>query len=230
MAITLRGDKGQALTPAEYDATVADLDTRPNGQTYPKTKGIGIKINTVSPDWGWHDLKSDMVLTGAASDPTFEPYIGSIEQLQMVVGKAVNVGFHLPHDYAMGTDIFIHLHWSHNSALVTGGTVSGILEASYAKGHNQAAFGFPISLPFNDIPASIIRYQHQTTETQLSAAAGAGGLLVTEDLEPDGIILARVEMTANTMTGGAQPFIHQIDIHYQSTGLATKNNTPDFWT
>jgi hypothetical protein len=230
MALTYRDTKGQALTAAEFDANTRDLDQRPLGQVYPKTKGVGIKVDTAAPDWGWHDLKSDITLTGGINDPIFAPYIGGIEQLQMGVGKAVNLAFHIPHDYAMGTDVFVHFHWSHNSATITGGDVSGFIEASYAKGHSQGAFSNTITLNMNSIPASLIRYQHIISEGQISAALGAGGLIATENLEPDGMLLARLEMTGNTMDGGALVFLHQVDLHYQSTGMATKNKVPDFWT
>jgi len=39
-----------------------------------------------------------------------------------------------------------------------------------------------------------------------------------------------VELLANTMNGGAKPFVHSIDIHYQSTGVNTKNKAPNFYT
>ena len=233
MALVRRLVKGQALTGAEYDGNVDHFEQNPNGIYMPKSSATGMELYNTTPgdgDFGWHDLRSDITLTGDASDPSYVTYIGNIKQLQFNVGDAVNITFHLPHDYKLGTDVFIHIHWSHNSATITGGTVSGFFEASYSKGHNQAAFANPVVLNLTNIPASLVRYQHVVTEGQLSAAAGAGGLLVTEDLEPDGVILCRLEMTANTMDGGAIPFVHQIDVHYQSTNLPTIQKAPDFYT
>ena len=230
MALTFRDVKLQTLTSAEGDANIRHLRDKPDGQVYPKTQGVGVKIDTASPDYGWHDLLSAMVLAHNAEDPVFEVYIGAVRQLQFDVGKAISINFHLPHDYAMGTDIFIHAHWSHNSATVTSGDISGFFEASYSKGHGQAAFSAPVAITLANVPASPIRYQHMITETQLSATGGVGGLLVTEDLEVDGLLLCRLELTGNTMDGGALPFVHAIDIHYQSTGLPTKQRAPDFWT
>ena len=230
MPLTYRDTKGQALTAEEFDANTRDLDERPNGQVYPNTKGIGLKIDSDTPEFGWHDLLSDITLPGHVDDPSFVPYIGNIEQMQMDIGNAVNITFHLPHDYAPNTDIYIHLHWSHNSPTVTSGGISGFFEASYAKGHDQAAFSNPVVVQLLDVPASPIRYQHMVSEAPLSAAGGAGGLIATEDLEVDGLILCRLEMTGNSINDGAIPFLHQVDIHYQSTGLPTKNKAPDFWT
>lgn len=229
MTIIYRADKGQALNATEYDDTVRDLDERPNGQVYPKTKSVGVKIDNVSPDWGWHDLTGTIRLGNTVNDPTYVTYQGAIKQPQFDVGDEVFTEFHIPHDYAPGTDIYIHAHWSHNSALVTTGGITGNFEASYAKGHNQAFFSTPVIVNLIE-DASLVRYQHLITEGLLSAALGAGGLIPTEDLEPDGVLLSRVELTGNTMDGGAKPFLHFIDIHYQSTGLPTKQKTPDFWT
>lgn len=229
MALTRRLVKGQNITAAEHDANIDHFEQNPDGILMPEPAGIGIKIDPESPDWGWHDLRSDITLTGAASDPEFAQYMGNIEQLQMGVGKALNVGFHIPHDYALGTDVFVHMHWSHNSALVTGGVLSGFFEVSSAKGHDQAAFSTPIVLSLNNVPASTIRYQHMIAEGRLSSAGGVGGLIRTEDIEPDMLLLCRLEITGNTMTGGAEPFVHQIDLHYQSTNIATKNKSPNFY-
>jgi len=168
-------------------------------------------------------------LGGTAADPTYVTYQGSIKQAQFDVGDEVYMEFHLPHDYVLGTTIYVHAHWSHNSALVTTGGITGNFEASYAKGHDQDFFATPIVAALVDT-ASTVRYQHIITEGPLSSVGGVGGLLKTEDLEPDGVILSRVELTGNTMDGGAKPFLHFVDIHYQSMGLGTKNRSPGFYT
>ena len=230
MALVYRSVKGQALTSAEADENFRFLRENDDGLLLPKTQNKGILVDVAAPDFPWHDLRSDMVLAGDVNDPTFVTYQGNIRQLQFDVLDEVSTVFHLPHDYAMGTDIFIHVHWSHNSGIITTGDITGNFEVSYAKGHDQASFNTPVVLSLNNIPASLIRYQHIITEGQLSAALGAGGLLNTANLEPDGLLLCRLQMTANTMDGGAKPFVHAIDIHYQSTAVGTKQKTPDFWT
>ena len=230
MTLTRRLVKGQALTSAEHDANIDHFEQNPNGIYIPKAQNVGIKIDETAPDWGWHDITSTMVLAGDASDPVFATYQGNIRQLQFQEGANVDIAFHIPHDYAMGTDIFIHAHWSHASGLVTSSTVTGNFEASYAKSFDQASFSALIVLNLVGVPASNIRYQHMLVEGQLSSASGVGGLLVTEDMEPDGMILCRMEMTASTLPVGVYPFLHEIDLHYQSTNVATKSKAPDFWT
>jgi hypothetical protein len=70
--------------------------------------------------------------------------------------------------------------------------------------------------------------------TTLSVSGGASDELDTDILEPDGLILCRFYLDSNdiTVSGGGvpDPFIHFVDIHYQSTGLPTKQRAPDFWT
>ena len=56
LTITTRADKGSELTHAEMDENITDLRDIPDGKIFPKTKGLGIKIDTDVPDWGWHDI------------------------------------------------------------------------------------------------------------------------------------------------------------------------------
>ena len=140
--------------------------------------------------------------------------------------------FHFPHDYVLGTDIFIHAHWSHSSTLVTGGSVTIGFELSYSKGHNQQAFATPITIVELQ-NASTTQYQHLVCEALASTPGGAAALLDTAQLEPDGLVIGRVFVDSNSLTVASGPvpdiFIHTVDIHYQSTGVATKNRAPPFW-
>ena len=47
-------------------------------------------------------------------------------------------------------------------------------------------------------------------------------------IETDGLLAVMTKLTANTT--GVDPFLHYVDIHYQSTGLPTKNKAPNFYT
>jgi heme-degrading monooxygenase HmoA len=55
---------------------------------------------------------------------TLDNYIGNIKQPHFAEGQDGFVSFHMPHDYVPGTEMFIHVHWSHNSTIVTGGSVT----------------------------------------------------------------------------------------------------------
>ena len=130
------------------------------------------------------------------------------------------------------SSIHLHFHWSHNSAIVTCGSITIGANVIYAKGHDQAAFPAEITTTLSP-NASTTQYQHMVSEVQLSAASPSASQIDTDDLEPDGLVLARVYLSANNITSGGavpDPFIHEVDIHYQSTNIATKDKVPDFYT
>ena len=106
-------------------------------------------------------------------------------------------------------------------------------EISYAKGHNQAAFSVPVVSTILQ-SASTTQYQHMIAETQLSSPIPTSEQINSNIIEVDGIIMCRVYLNTNGMTvsggGVPEPFLHFIDIHYQSTNVATKNKSPDFWS
>lgn len=197
-----------------------------------KASGNGIKIDTTTPTFGWRDLRAEIRTRGVgATDPNDTTYIGNVKAYSFAVNDEAWIEFHIPHDYVKGTDILLHYHWSHNSAVVTGGSITLGADVTYAKGHDQIAFAATVN-PTLSPNASTTQYQHMVSEVQLSAASPSAAQIDTDDLEPDGLILARVYLSANNITSdGAvpDPFIHEVDIHYQSTNIATKQNAPDFY-
>lgn len=209
------GWQGTALTPT-VDSLV--LNGEPNH---------GLKIADVTPKFGWHDLLGSIRIDEAAASnkPTFSVYRGSLKQYQFALNDRIYAEYHLPHDYVPGTDIFVHTHWSTN-ATSTAGSVQWSVDASYAKGHGRGSFPAPVTVAISQ--AYVGQYTHMVGEVQLSAANGAGGLLNTNDLEPDGVIVLRVDLNTNGLS--VNPFLHFVDIHYQSTGMSTLNKSPDFYT
>lgn len=198
-----------------------------------KTSGIGIQVEIASPTFPFRDLLGNVFARNTGSSkPTFTVYRDTVEDYQFGVGDEEFFKFHIPHDYVAGTDLFIHIHWSHIGTFVTGGTVTFEYEATYAKGYNQAAF--PATVTGTVVgTASAVQYQHIISEDQLSDPTPAAGELDTDDLEPDGIIIMRVELQANAITVSEgvvpEPFIHYVDIHYQSTNMGTKDKNVPFY-
>ena len=205
-----------------------------DGLILAKTSGIGIKVDTTTPTFGWADLQGNITNSKGSTKPSEATYRGGVTEFQFSAGDDAEIEYHIPHDHVPGSDILLHVHWSHIGALVTGGTLTFTAESMYAKGHNQAPFSAPVTGTFIGT-ASTTQYQHIISETQYSASAPSGLQIDTDDLEPDGVILMRLEMTTNniTVSGGAvpNPFIHHIDVHYQTTGLiGTKQKAPEFYT
>lgn len=231
MAIITRESKGAALTHSEMDNNIVELRDIPNGKVYPKESGTGIKIDTASPDYGWHDLIGNLHVYNEVGDATRTVYRGGIKALQFVENESAYIDFHIPHDYAVGTPIYIHAHWSHNSTLVTGGSCTFGFELMYAKGHDQDVFNTPVNVSVVQ-NASTQQYRHMVAETMASDNGGSAVSLDTNLLEVDGIFQCRVYLDSNDITSSGavpNPFIHSVDIHYQSTGLATKNKAPNFY-
>ncbi|NOQ31803.1 MAG: hypothetical protein GQ570_11835 [Helicobacteraceae bacterium] len=225
MAIVLREDKGAALTHAEHDTNFSELDKLPNGKTFPKEAPIGIKLDIDNPDFGWQDIEGYLLNYPDSPAPaSANLYRGGIRSLQFGEGDEAFVNFHMPHDYAVGTPIYIHIHWSHNSSIVTGGSCTWAFELMYAKGYDQDAFKAPVTIAIVQ-DASIVPYQHMIAETIASDNGGSAVTIDTNLLEVDGIFNCRLYLDSNDITTSnastVEPFAHFVDIHYQSNALPT---------
>ena len=141
----------------------------------------------------------------------------------------------MPHGCVPGTDMYIHTHWSQIVVDDIGGGVPGTIkwnfEISYADGYGTpGGAGDPFSDP-KDISitqqASTTQYAHMIAEVIIT---GATDTLTTFDRtkpKVDGVFLVRAwrDPTDDTLT--EDPFLHYVDIHYQTTNVGTKNrNTP----
>ena len=233
MTITTRAGKGTPLTQAELDENFTDLRDGINQRTPNAQATTGIKVGVEGlDDYGWHDLHGLMQFDSTdPNSPSYGAYRGGIRQLQFSTTDQLTVVYHIPHDYKMGSDLFIHAHWSHNSATLTGGSVTWGFEVAYAKGFDQADFSAPVTTTvFQN--ANITPYQHMVAEGAVSVPLGSGTQLNTNDIEVDGVILCRFFLDSNDLTDSVSvpdPFVHFVDIHYQSTSVPTKNRAPDFW-
>ena len=201
---------------------------------FSKNSGYGVKVDLTTPTFAWMDLLGAIrIRTIGATDPTDAVYMPNIRQYQFDVGNECWIEYHLPHDYAMGTDIHLHFHWSCNSTAVTGGSVSWGANFTYAKGHNQASFTNVLTTSVV-ATASTSQYKHIISEVQISASSSSTSQIVNSIIEPDGLLLVRAYLVANniTYTGvtAPKPFLHFVDVHYQSTGIGTKQKAPGFWT
>ena len=131
-----------------------------------------------------------------------------------------------------GSDIYVHAHWAYNAATVTTGGPTWGFESTAAKGHQQQAFVAPVTPTIYQAAITSAlggRYMHHIAEIQLSAASPSATQLNNNLMEPDTLILVRCYLAANTMDGGALPFLSFCDLHYQSTGIGTKNKAPNFY-
>lgn len=226
----LSGDS--TLTPTASGNSLALY----NDLIIPKTSGKGIKVDPDSPSFGWRDIVGYPTLRGNASiDPVWTTYLGTMSQYIMgTTGKYLTFCFHIPHDYVPGTDLYIHVHWSHISSGVTGGAITWEFETMYAKGHQQAAFATPaakLTVAQNAQTGAGGQYYHMVAEAQLTAPSPGTGQFNTNVVEVDGLVVARIRVSNNTVSDGSPvwPFFHTADLHYQSNNTATKQKAPNFY-
>ena len=168
----------------------------------PKEMGSGIKVDPSSPTWGWADMTSSIkTRTGGATVPSYSAYQGSIYSFAFEHATSVQEVFneyHLGHDYAPATDLYIHAHWS--TAVTATGNCNWIFELSYAKGYNQAPFegtvgtALPVVIPV--VTAGAAAFNHIISEVQCSAA---GGLIPS-------LINVSITATAATLTAASALF------------------------
>jgi hypothetical protein len=239
--VTWKGiaETGAAVDHGDLTGVVGDGEYHPanDGQSVvlDKGPGVGFKVDLDTPSWGWRDLEGvelvDVVGGNAAALTT---YNAPIREFSFGTGDIMDIRFHMPHDYLPGSNMFIHVHWSHNGTAISG-TFSANIYHSYAKGHNQAPFSTPalVVMSYDTVDiATTPQYQHMISEFVIAQGGGGVGTQDTADLEVDGLFLVQFQVLSTpTITGGApDPFVHRIDIHYQSTNMGTVDKAPNFYT
>jgi hypothetical protein len=203
----------------------------------PKTSGLGILVDTSTPTYPWMDLfgvlRPD---TGGANAPTLSASRGGLcREYFYTAADKMDMDFHIPHDYLPNSDMFIHLHWGHNGTAISGSFVV-TFAFTYAKGHQQSIFPVEKQIVMTvSTPniATIPQHQHNISEVAFTSAGGSASLLDRALLEVDGIVQMNMTVTTiPTITGGSvnEPYICYADLHYQSTGIGTKQKSPPFWT
>ena len=196
------------------------------GLVLSKESGTGVKIDPIDPVYGWRDLTSDVSVRGSGyNDPTFAVYTGTAIRAYQFSASTMNecfLTFHVPHDWVPGSAIYFHSHWSNAAATPNTGNVKWNFDYSFAKGFGQGAFP-TVQTATVTAASPAVRYRHNVSET----AAVSIPLM-----EVDGLILVRAYRdaanAADTCTDAV--FLHTVDIHYQSTNVATKNKAPNFYS
>lgn len=207
----------------EWDETNGALLLSNGSFAIDKSSDYGIKIDTDAPDFGYRDITGEVRTRGiGATDPAWTQ-VGATPfyAYAFAVNDVCWIDFHIPHDYTIGTDIYIHTHWFPSGTNTN--SVKWQYEYAYAKGHNQGAFNFATAttVTAEQSPPGTA-YQHMVTETVAQTVTG---------MEPDGILAVKMTRITNGATDNADTiFVQTLDVHYQSTNLATKNRSPSFYT
>jgi hypothetical protein len=252
----------QALTADDHTQYVlADGTRNITGQqefedniVLPKTAGKGVLVDTVSPTNGWQDLLGSITIQSSAGGgggpsaiPDFIAYRGNIYAFRFGTLAPNNhlheayFNYHIPHDYLPGSDLYVHIHWSQITVDTGGaagapGNAKWYFDITYSKGHGTPGgvadpFVAPITVSVTQ-QASTTQYGHMIGEVQFTNNGGTGGLLNSNNIEPDGVIIVRAYRdpadVADTLN--QDTFVHYVDIHYQTTCIGTKNKSPNFYS
>lgn len=224
------------LTQTNYNEVTTNLDLS-------GTSGTGIKVDLTTPTFGWRDMLGPIEIKAiGATDPVWAAYRGSIYAYTFDTATAeAFFTFHIPHDWVMSqAEAHIHMHWSQNVVDTGGpagvpGNVEWKFDISYADGHGTAGgtadpFTAPITVTVVQ-QGSTTQYGHMIAEVAFANNGGTGGLLNTATMQVDGLLLVRAYRTKGNPadTLNQAPFGHSCDIHYQSTNMATKNKSPNFY-
>lgn len=216
---------------AETAARIAaDLDP-----VLTRTTGHGIKVDEATPTFPWRDLLGQINYTGQSTDPTMAAFRGgNIMRFFFSNGDLTNLEYHIPHDYLPGSDLYLHVHWGHNGTSISGNMVLQV-SMTFAKGFNQQIFPAETVSSWT-IPATNLtvapRWGHIVSEIQITAQAPTASQLQSSAIEVDGELLIQLKVTTlPSISGGTQskPYIGHVDVHYQSTGMGTKNKAPGFY-
>lgn len=204
MSIITASEKGDALSVAEMDSNLDQLDLRTAA--------------------GWVDLVQPMIIEGVplAFQPTYQPFgpSGLRRELAFEVGDYAFVkAFHINHDVKPGGLALVHAHWS------TDGTdtapVRWEFQISRALGHQQAYFTAETSY-FVSQAGWNGAWRHMIAEVDIADALTL--------VEPDELILVTLRRVTNGATDNAATvFGLTVDFHYQSDRNATPNRAPNFY-
>lgn len=196
-------------------------------------EGIVTEFGLIQHELGWKDLIGDVSpKSQGAGRPSLDTFRNDIRWFSYATNDDGDIVFHMPHDYAPGTDIFLHVHWSHNGTAISG-SMDVRFHVTYAKGFGQETYPSDIEphlvvtgLDLTNSP----QYHTRVDELQLSQSGGGALMLDTDMLEADGLILVHYDLDViPAITSSVpRPFIFAIDIHYQTDRRATVSKAPDF--
>lgn len=199
----------------------------------PSSEHDGIRLDG---GYTWIDLIGDVTpKVQGNSAVTYDVYRTSVYGWAHPLNAGGDLSYHVPHEYAKGTNVYLHPHWGHNGTNISGSLVITYNISLARRTTGVSTFSEPItivqtlsSLNLTNSP----RYCHRVDEIQISNAGGTGGLLNSNDITVDSLILVHYTIsTIPSITGGVKnlPYLLTVDMHMQSNLIGTKNKDPNFY-
>lgn len=189
------------------------------------------KLSSINPPMiikGWRDVTPAIVAerngTSAPVHSTFRDGIKLYEFPHSDVKETWST-FHIDHDYALNTAVFIHVHFAIGDSALAGNVRWGF-EYSIAKGHSQGSesiFSTTSIVYANCAVDASSNYEHHIAEISIG--------IESAKLEPDSIIVLRAfrDAASELDTFEASVWELAIDLHYQYERYGTKNKSPNFY-
>ncbi len=165
----------------------------------------------------WKDLLCEITTrTTGAGTPAYNTFNGGPQRAyQFVLNDEVYTEVHIPHDWKIGTPIYLHVHWAGSNTNT--GTVTWDLAWQYARGYGRQAFSASQTVQVTQAHCGIA-FGHNIAEMSEAQA------ILPDQCETDGIVLVATKLSAKAYTGNVFAFF--IDVHYQSDGVDTTSRNP----
>jgi len=196
----------------------------------PKASGVGYKVDETTPTFPWQDIIGLIMPDySGVNAPTVKSFRGDLRGWAYGSGDKVDCVHHIPHDYVLAQDCYVHVHWKHNGTAISGDFgLTGALDYGDRDGIGVAPIAPVITYPTVDI-ATTPQYAKIVTEIQLSSATPSATQLDSGIITVDGLVESTWTLSSLPTITGGDLFISTIDIHYQSTGIGTKNSGAPFY-
>lgn len=165
-------------------------------------------------------------MSSGTDAPDLEIFRGSLYGLAFagsggVATEQTYFAIHIQHDYKVGTDITLHVHWGHKIASPTG-NAKWFIDYSVARGYGAGTF--PAASTLSSTQAAPAQYVHAITpDADMTIPSSV-------EIEPDSIILCRLYRTHGDAadTFGGDAFVFSVDAHYQCGQYATDERNRPF--
>lgn len=160
----------------------------------------------------WDDIRAPAnAFALGANAPTWGTFLGGLNTwiFSAALDQEVEASFQLPHGYAEGTDVELHIHW----APMTTDNGNVVWEYEYSAAAINGTFPAPTTSTSTDA-ADGTQYKHQVHDLVTISGSGLG---------ISSMILVRIARLgsdgADTFTGTAA--LLEIDLHYQINSLGS---------
>jgi hypothetical protein len=175
---------------------------------------------------GWFDIVGAAGSAGAgAAAPTITSYgVAPMRHELWVIGDYKTFYFHIPHEYATGTKIYPHVHWSAMTAAPnTAHTVQFDCTYQVGKSFSQSAFTSETTISLLDSPTGF-------AFNEIVEASDAQAINLGTGLDTDSIIYITVKRvtpaSGTSYTGNV--IVSFVDLHTESDMVLTNEKAAPF--